>query len=90
MITLDEALRKWACSCVCPNTMEPTNEYEMRAVKSYMVNGLRLLQMSQTVTVDGIDNFLNTAKEHYWDTCEPQKELILKHLESIAYMVRGR
>ena len=27
---------------------------------------------------------LEKAKDHYWDTLEPHKELIIKHLEAIA------
>ena len=34
-----------------------------------------------------LEEFLKLAREHYWDTLEPHKELIIKHVESIAEMV---
>lgn len=30
------------------------------------------------------EEFMKLARDHYWDSLEPQKDLILKHLESIA------
>lgn len=32
------------------------------------------------------DEFLKLARDHYWDTLEPQRELIIKHLESVVAM----
>jgi hypothetical protein len=31
-----------------------------------------------------ISDFLELAKDHYWDSLEPQKEMILLHLETMA------
>ena len=31
-----------------------------------------------------VTDFVDAAKDHYWDSFEPQRELIIKHIESIA------
>jgi len=46
---LDDVLRKWAISMVCPYSGEPESEYEIRAVKNMMYMGLKLLQAAQGV-----------------------------------------
>ena len=47
--TLDDVLKKWAVSQVCPNTGETATEYEFRAVKNLMYFGLKLLREAQPV-----------------------------------------
>ena len=44
---LDDVLEKWATLQVCPNTGVATTEYEYRAVKLLMSQGLGLLQQAQ-------------------------------------------
>ena len=35
-----------------------------------------------------MDDFLILAKDHYWDSLEPHRELILKHIESLVALFR--
>ena len=35
-----------------------------------------------------MDDFLILAKDHYWDSLEPHRELILKHIESLVALSR--
>lgn len=44
-------------------------------------------QMPQEPTNQPTDeNFMQLAREHYWDTLEPQKDLILQHIKSLQIM----
>jgi len=35
-----------------------------------------------------LNKFMELARDHYWDSLEPQKDLIIKHLESLVSMAQ--